>query len=289
MSDPLTETVYVSDLDGTLLGPDARLSSFSRSVLERLIEAGVPVTVASARGIVSMQEILGDLPLRLPVVCFNGAFVSDLRTGQHLEVFDLGDTAAEAWALARSLDLDPIVSTTDGTRDDGVYVRSSHNPGVAAYVADRVRARDPRLRLVEDPGRALRHRVTCLTVIDRRERLVPWYQALEETLGERIRPHLFDDLYTEGWAWVTVHAGEATKDRAVRSVLQSAGLSNHRLVAFGDQDNDLPLLRAADHAVATANASAAVLATADETIGHHGDDAVARWLLQHVGGRLSGG
>lgn len=281
--DPIADTVYVSDLDGTLLGPDARLSPFSKSAIEGLLDRGVQFTVASARSVISMQGVLGGLQLRLPVVGFNGGFISDLATGRHLAVLELGDTAREAWSKARALDLAPMVSTTDGGSEDRVFVAHQHNAGVGWYVRDRERAGDPRLRLVDDPGAALDRRVTCLTVIDRRSRLEPYAAALEARFGERLRPHLFDDLYTVGWSWLTLHPGEATKARAVRSVLHAAGLSGRRLVAFGDQDNDLPLLLAADHAVATANAAPSVKAVADEIIGHHGDDAVARWLLDAVG------
>jgi hydroxymethylpyrimidine pyrophosphatase-like HAD family hydrolase len=50
--------VYVCDLDGTLLGPDARLSEFSRRGLNQLLSAGVQLTVASSRRTVSMRPLL---------------------------------------------------------------------------------------------------------------------------------------------------------------------------------------------------------------------------------------
>ena len=47
-------TLYISDLDGTLLTNDARLSEFSRAVLRELIADGLSFSVASARSVVSM-------------------------------------------------------------------------------------------------------------------------------------------------------------------------------------------------------------------------------------------
>ena len=55
--------VYISDLDGTLLRNDATLSDYSRRSLTKLINDGIKFTVASARNIYSIKEILGDLPL----------------------------------------------------------------------------------------------------------------------------------------------------------------------------------------------------------------------------------
>ena len=44
------QTLYVSDLDGTLLRSDGSLSPYSVRTLNRLIGEGMPFTVASARG-----------------------------------------------------------------------------------------------------------------------------------------------------------------------------------------------------------------------------------------------
>lgn len=273
------ESFYVSDLDGTLLAPDGLLSPFARMQLEGLLGRGLQFTVASARSVLSIRGTLRGLELPFPVVCFNGGFVSDLSTGEHIEVFELGDAARGAWELAREHGLEPLVSTTDGVSEDRVWIAQRRNAGVQMYVDDRLAARDPRVRFVGEPGGHIDERVTCLTVIDRRDRLEPYEAALRARWGERLRPHLFDDLYTSGWAWITVHAGEATKARAVRSVMEREGHGARRLVAFGDQANDLPLLREADHAVAVENAIPELRDAADEVIGHHAEDAVVRWLL----------
>ena len=50
-------TLYITDLDGTLLRSDATLSAFSRSVLTDLLSRGVLFTVASARSVTSIRSI----------------------------------------------------------------------------------------------------------------------------------------------------------------------------------------------------------------------------------------
>lgn len=80
--------LYITDLDGTLFRDDATLSEYARQTLADLLHAGVTFSIASARSIVSMKQIMGDLPLRLPVVAFNGAYVTDYHTGKHLVTHD---------------------------------------------------------------------------------------------------------------------------------------------------------------------------------------------------------
>jgi hypothetical protein len=70
---------YVSDLDGTLLRSNATLSSYSKKILQQLLHEGLHFTVASARSVFSMWPILDGLRLSLPVIEFNGAFISDHR------------------------------------------------------------------------------------------------------------------------------------------------------------------------------------------------------------------
>lgn len=274
--------LFISDLDGTLLDAEAHLSPFARQALTRVVEAGAPFTVASARSVQSMRPILGDLPLRLPVVAMNGAFVTDLRTGRH-EVVEAMPAAAVRPLLeaAAGWGLEPFVTTWDGERDN-LYLPEPANQGMAWYLADRTRAADPRLREDYASRRWLDEQIATFTFIDSRERLEALLEsvhALEPVVGAAFTPH----IYTTGWYWLTVHSGTASKDRGIDALRRRHGLGGLRVVAFGDQANDIPLLRYADHAVAVANADAEVKAEVDEVIGGNTEDAVPRWILARLG------
>jgi hydroxymethylpyrimidine pyrophosphatase-like HAD family hydrolase len=54
--------IYISDLDGTLLRNDATLSEYSKKKLIELLEAGVNVTISSARSRYSTRPILSEIP-----------------------------------------------------------------------------------------------------------------------------------------------------------------------------------------------------------------------------------
>ena len=66
-------TLYLTDLDGTLLGRGARLSAFSRAGLERLYDAGVAVTAATARSW-SALDVLQGVRFRAPMILLGGGF-----------------------------------------------------------------------------------------------------------------------------------------------------------------------------------------------------------------------
>jgi len=77
------KTLFVSDLDGTLLRNDATISEYSKNKLNEFISSGVLFTVATARSVASITKMLEGVDIELPVIEFNGGFISDLKTGEH--------------------------------------------------------------------------------------------------------------------------------------------------------------------------------------------------------------
>lgn len=277
-------TLYVSDLDGTLLGPQAGLSDYARGTLRELLAQGLPFTVASARSVASIRPILGELPLKLPVIEFNGAFLSDL-SGRHevVNAIDPGVAAAVYEVIVRAGRV-PVLSTFDG-EEDHVYFSGIANEGVRWYVEDRRAQRDPRWREVEHLPLALREQVVCFTVIDRAAPLSDLYAALETRFGCELELRLVEHLYARGWHWLTVHDARARKDRAIGTLAGRYGLSDHELVVFGDQSNDIPMFRAAQRAYAVANASDELKGHATAVIAPNIEDGVVRFIEAEWGPR----
>lgn len=270
--------LYVSDLDGTLLQDDATLSPFSRQVLKKLLGEGLSFTVASARSIASIRTILAGLSLRLPVIEFNGAFLSDLASGQHLIVNDITPAVAQdLHQLILSSGNVPFLSTFDGARDR-LYYSDILNEGMQWYVEDcRVRG-DRRLCHIADLALAFRDRVVCLTTIGREQQLAEMEQTVLERHADAVETHVFENRYSPGWHWLTVHDRRATKDQAIRIVINEWGLEGSELVVFGDNINDLKMFRLADRAIAVENAIEQVKAAATEVIGSNSEDSVVRFI-----------
>jgi len=276
--------VYACDLDGTLLGRGAQLSDRSRAGLVSLLEAGIHVTIATARSVRSVQPMLEGLPFRLPVVEMNGAYVSDLATGEHHVVHAMPESVGAA-VLQAVVDrsLHPFLTTFDGTRDR-FYYSEEMSEGASLYLGDRIKAGDPRRTHTDDLWVALQDQVVCATIIDRREPVERLRHVIDETLGDAVRTHCFDDMYNAGWTWLTVYAAEAAKELALAHVLSDQGLDGHELVVFGDTDSDIGMFRMADRAVAVSNATDNLKAHATHHVGHHEDDAVIEFILADAAG-----
>ncbi|MCK4510227.1 HAD hydrolase family protein [bacterium] len=270
--------VYVTDLDGTLLGDDARLSDRTRSGLVALLGSGLVLTVASARSVVAMQSILAGLRLPLPVIEFNGAFISDLGTGRHLVTNALEtELAVGAYELIHAAGRVPFVSSFDGERDR-LHYSEVGNPGMKWYLDDRLSNNDSRLSKTADLASRLSEQVVCLTVIDRPDVVDELRAAMVERFDGRLSVRRFSNEYFGGWDWLTIHDARATKDRALATLLESCDLGDAEVVAFGDSDNDIPLFRCADRGIAVANASAELKSLAVEVIGPSSEDSIVGFL-----------
>ena len=79
----LENTLFLSDLDGTLLRGDQKISAYTAQVIPALIEKGMHFSYATARSRHTAIRA-ADLPLSLPIIVYNGAAVMDSRTGERL-------------------------------------------------------------------------------------------------------------------------------------------------------------------------------------------------------------
>ena len=68
-----TRTLYISDLDGTLLDSNSIVTSHSIENINHLLQKGMLFTIATARTPATVVPLLKQLQLDLPVVLMNGA------------------------------------------------------------------------------------------------------------------------------------------------------------------------------------------------------------------------
>ncbi len=280
MTQPNRPTLFVSDIDGTLLRDDRTLSDFTRETLNGLIDRGLLFTVASARSITSIRPLLRGLRLTLPVIEFNGAFLTDFSTGEHYSTFSIPhDIATSCIRAITETGGSPFVSTVAAGTDFLSYGEIT-NDGMVWYLSDRTEAADPRLRNVADTLECLAEDVVCFTVIER-EPLAHAIRDAVRTVGSGlIETNLSAHRYSPEWWWLTVHSGDARKDRAVARLAEHAGLRDVRVVAFGDDVNDIAMIALADTGVAVRNAHPDVIRAADHVIGSNEQDAVADYIAR---------
>ena len=265
-------TLYVTDLDGTLLRSDATLSPYTISTINRLTEQGLAFTYATARSIESARSIARELNLRLPAITRNGAVLADNATGKHLEKALF--TEEEVALLKEMLPELPrcgFVSCFLGEEMFKAYVPGNLVPGMVQY-ADYYRD-DPKMKPVKTLEEMFFGQPGYVTLIDDREKAAKIYEKVRQYPGWEC---IFQkDTYWDEY-WVEVCPRNCTKAKAILKMKEQYGF--RKVVAFGDSVNDMPMFRAADEAYAVSNALEALKEIATGVIGGNNEDAVARFL-----------
>ncbi|TBL75677.1 HAD family hydrolase [Paenibacillus thalictri] len=269
------KTLYVSDLDGTLLNDDKKLEPEAARILNGLIDQGMPFTIATARSIDSVKDIVQGLRLELPVVLMNGVFIYDMQRQLRIQSNYLPNgLAAQILATYLQQQLNPLVYTIDLSGQPKIYYRGIHNESEADYIGNRLGNGDQRFRLTEDYSESLHERIISMNVIDTPERLQAAYETYKDESA--CVCHYGPDIYAPGYHWLEISSSHATKKNGVLFVKETCGFD--KIVCFGDNLNDIPMFEAADEKYAVSNANPELLRLADGVIGSNKENGVARYL-----------
>ena len=88
------KTLYVTDLDGTFLTKEERISSYSLEKVNALVDRGMLFTYATARSEWSAEKATQGLKLNIPAVLYNGALIYDRKTDTPLYASYFDDEGA---------------------------------------------------------------------------------------------------------------------------------------------------------------------------------------------------
>ena len=266
------KTLYLSDLDGTLLNNDSRLSSYAAQTLSRLVSEGMLFTYATARSLSSALNVTAGFLPSLPMIAYNGACIFDTSTGKRLVSYSLEKNLLEdAIAYLSPLGVYPLVYSIIEGAEKVSWLRGKENAGIERYL--RLREGDKRLRAAETEAELYAGEIFYITCIGSLEEMKPINARFAAMDGCNCT--LQAERYPIEW-WCEIMPSQATKGNAALRLKEM--LSCDRIVAFGDAVNDLPLFAIADESYAVQNAVGELKAAATGVIAPNGEDGVVRWL-----------
>lgn len=265
------KTLYLSDLDGTLLGDDSKLSAYSRDALNRMIKDGLLFSYATGRAYHKAMRVVGEVDFRIPAVVYNGVFVTE-PDGKILLENDFGEEAEALFHEILAKGLNPIVYTRIDGKERFCFYDGELNEGLTRFLDGR-RREDNRGMPVLKKEALFRGKPFFFLCIDEEEKL----RELHESIKNRFHSVLERDFYAKQFV-LEITPKNASKSASALWLKNYLGCE--RLVVFGDGGNDLDLFRAADEAYAVDAAVNELKAAARAVIGNNGEDAVVRFIEQ---------
>lgn len=314
------KTLYVSDLDGTLLRSDERTSNFTNRTINELVQQGVLFSYATARSYLTAHKVTQGLHARIPVIIYNGAFIRDHVSGEILLSSYFEDGAETLLKELLDADVYPLVYATF-SKDSRASIKDGQSGRNHRGEDERGQAEkfsgEFREKLSENfyeklsgefcekfsyiPQRATEgmRRFLDTRKGDERERAVSTVEELMDgdifyftCIDEREKLAAICERYRERYHCVLsqeiytkdwfleIMPLATSKARAVMRLKEYLGCD--RVVAFGDHYNDIDMFEVADEAYAVENAVEELKAVATGVIASNDDDGVAHFLREQL-------
>jgi Cof subfamily protein (haloacid dehalogenase superfamily) len=277
-------TLYVSDLDGTLLGEDSQLSAVTVATLNRIIgELGGMFTVATARTPATVVPLMQQVHARLPFIVIGGSAMWNPVTMSYEHTRGIDDMTVNAVAdVFDRRGAHPFIY-----RRHGKNLLHTHHYGPLSPQEERFIAERQHLPLKQFflDDRDFRHSDDEALLIFSMNKY-----AVLKSIADDLRTSVptcsvmvYHDIFDESEGYLEIFSAGTSKAAAIRDLARQLGAG--RVVVFGDNRNDIAMMQAADFSVAVDNAFTEVKAVASEVIGPNTVDSVARWIeteLLHV-------
>jgi len=262
------------DLDGTVLRRNLRITKGTVAALRSLRKRGMRLVVATGRRFESAREHAGRLGFTEddPVICYGGSMVRRMNgeTLLHRTLPRSLGIEALGWAAERDLHARIFL--------DGRIVTSPDTPAALEHLR---RYAEPGISVVDSPADWLRdggEEPTKLVVVDRPDEIQGWLGEAQTAFAGRLYvtrslPH-----------YVEIGRLEGTKASALEFLCERWGIGPERVLAFGDADNDVDMLRFAGHGVAVGGMTGEVREAADRVVPGVDEDGVAGYVKALLGG-----
>jgi Cof subfamily protein (haloacid dehalogenase superfamily) len=270
------KTLYLSDLDGTLLRSDERISSYTVDVINRLVRSGGNFSYATARSIATASIVTAGLNTEFPVIAFNGVFIINNATNEKLRsnYFAMDESVYVSCELSKR-GIYPIVFAYIDNRERFSFI-DSHVTNEMRFFLDS-RTDDIRRREVLNTNELYIGDMFYFACMDTEVSLAPIYEIFKS--DKRYHCIYQKDFYS-GAQWCEILPAKATKANAALQLKELLGCE--KIVSFGDGKNDLSLFEISDECYAVSNAVPELKTIATAVIGSNEEDGVAIWIEENV-------
>ena len=259
--------LVISDVDGTLVTGDKRLTAATVAAVSRLRAAGIGFSIASARPPIGLRNLVAQLGLDLPMGAFNGASVvrPDLSPIEERLIPEPAARAALDQLLAAGLDIWVFA--------EGAWCLRDPN-GPYTDLERRTIGAEP--RVVADLGTLMGAASKIVGVSRDHAHLAACEAQIGAALADRATVHRSQAYYLD------VTPPHLDKGRFVTWMSAHLGIPPERIATFGDAGNDRPMFARSGFSVAMGNAEAAVQAAAQAVTDSNDADGFAHGVARFI-------
>ena len=273
-----TKTLFISDLDGTLLNRNAEISQYTRDSLNRMIADGLYFSVATGRTSATALKILESIKWHIPIVLLNGVLIYNVVQKQYMQVLSLSDiTVRSIVSMMKDLNITGLMYQLKKNEQVTYYETLEHTPLFDFIEERKIRYNKVfhKVSFADVPPED----IIYFTLLDKYDKIKLTHEAFSKIPD--ICLSVYKDIYSQDLWYLEIHNDKATKQNGTAYLRNAFGFD--RVIGFGDNLNDLPMFAACDVRVAVENAASEVKAAADYICDTNDNDGVVKWILENYG------
>ena len=271
------KTLYLSDLDGTFLNSKGEISENSRKMLSELIDKGVMFTVATARTHATVMQMFQGINLPCPLVLMNGVTLYDPAEKHIISSkaipTQLGNKIISEF---KKRSIEPMLYFQQGDTLE-IHYSELTNDYQKEYVSQRTDCTGK--KFIHSPGLVPieNRKLVYIVSLDYYDNIKDVYTAVSEL--DDAHCMFYKDNYSDLY-FLEIISKTVSKASGASEVKKLLGAD--RMIAFGDNLNDISLFQVADEAYAVSNAEKALKDIATGVIGSNDDDAVVKFICDRI-------
>ncbi len=267
MFEDISKIVIMSDMDGTLLNSEKKITVKDRMAIEKFISLGGKFTVSTGRTMEAFEQYRSLLELKIPVVLYNGGVIYDYDSEKIMYAEYLPD---DARAVTEELADAMQEAGGEVLKIDKTYVfRNNYYQKVHTTLCG-ISPEYTELSEIAD-GKWLKV-LFAMSPDD-----IP---KMEEIIKEKNYSTV--DFVKSSGIFIEMLPHNISKGSALDVYRTLDGMQDMTFVAIGDFDNDIEMIQSADLGVCPANAEESVKRKADIVLSENCDNGAVAELIEYI-------
>lgn len=251
------------DIDGTILNSNMTITEETKKVIRLCIENGVKVVLASGRLSQAINAYTGVLDLKGYQITLNGAVIKEAETGNTLKKF----------IIPRN-DYEDILEKLSNVNYSTVVF------GVDAYYKD---CDCEEIRIIEKLSGIDADFVSNFKDVEDPTKILFVINDIDEI--NKFRHMIENEKYTvirTGFNHVEIVRKDIDKGTALKIIADKYNIPREKVLAIGDSENDIGMLKYAGKGIAMGNAYDNVKEISDEITASCDEEGVAKAIYKNV-------
>ncbi len=269
--------LFITDLDGTLLNSESRVSQRSAQIITQLSQQGAFISIATARTPATVEPLLRHTLTTPPAVVMTGAALWSRPNHEFIAPQLIPTTIAEKIsAICTQHQLSPFIYNITSNGVIHTYFYGTPNKVEEKFIHERNNLELKRVFI----NSAQAHPIECLSepilifALGKTDVINSVAEELKATVNCSVSN--YPDIFNHDFSYLEVFNQGVSKASAVLRLKEM--VQADQLIVFGDNLNDIPMMGVADVAVAVDNALPQVKNVSNIVIGSNDTDSVAEFI-----------